>query len=144
MSAVAELLALKQRLEQQITSLSSELETISKTIAILERESPGLSPQLLIPEVVPTTKPQSVSNASSDASVGLTERCMQLVDTDWTAPTTVRDRLIATGYHITDKGRLLSSVYATLSRLAESGKLETSKIGGKGMYRRLGSQIAAA
>jgi hypothetical protein len=143
MSAIAELLTLKQRLEVQIDSLRAELETISKTITILERETPSGSPQLVLSENAQAA-PLRDLGSESIMSLGLTDRCLALISHEWVAPVTIRDRLLATKYHMTDKGKLLSSTYATLKRLADQQKLESKTIEGKAHYRRPSSTDVTA
>lgn len=142
MNAVAELLGLKLRLEQQISGLTGELETISKTITILEREATQPSVSFFQEAGLSPAQPPAVG-AQTSSGTGLTDRCLQLVDSEWITPATIRDRLLATGYHNTDKSKLLSSVYATLSRLAGAGRVESEKVDGRSVYRRPAASQAA-
>src|SRR4051794_23296707 len=105
MDAIRELEALKKRIESQIQSLQGEVETITKTLRIMEREHPEMSPQMLLP-VVPSGLPkQPLPNNTR----GLSEACRTLGQVEWITPVTVRDHLIETGYPYTDKHNLLSS-----------------------------------
>ncbi len=132
MSAVAELFSLKGRLEHQIKDLQTELDVISQTIRILEREH-GSSAQMPLPDVirpiVPNREPEPVPK-------GLTDQCLGFLEDNWVAPSTIRDRLIQNNYHMTDRSKLLSSVYATLKRLCDQGRAESQKLSGNSVFRR--------
>ena len=131
MQAIRELDQLKRRLESQITEIQNELETISRTIKILEREIPGASPQMNFP-VLSNTSSTSPLPGVGPKTQGLSDLCRQILRERWMSPAEVRDRLLDMGYHNTDKNKLLSSVYATLKRLAEKTKeLETRKANGR-------------
>ena len=140
MSAIAELLELKGRLESQIESLRGELDTISKTVKILEREHPHETPQLSFKVMTAPAQTEAQSTPNKQArfgvEVGLSERCLFLLGSEWLQPSTVRDRLIATEYHNKDRGKLLSSVYATLKRLHSMGRVEMEKRGDVTFYHR--------
>jgi len=141
MGAIAELLDLKLRLESQIGMLTSELETISRTITILEREHPGEVAQMIFEHPV-AGAPRRASVTIPPSEQGLSERCLTLLADEWTPPATVRDRLIETRYHVTNKTKLLSSVYATLKRLQSQGRAEAERHKGILVYRK--SQKARA
>jgi hypothetical protein len=135
MQAIRELEDLKRRLETQIAIIQAELDAISKTITILERETPGASAQMTLPAV---QAPQFIDTyvAAGAQKTGLSDLCRDIMGDRWMAPTDVRDQLMARGYHNTDKGRLLSSVYATLKRLADTGEMESRKEGGRTIFHR--------
>lgn len=136
MSAVAELFSLKGRLELQIKDLQSELDVISQTIKILEREN-GTSAQMPLPEIV---KPTTLRREPEAPTLGLTDQCLSFLEDTWVAPSTIRDRLLQNNYHMTDKSKLLSSVYATLKRLCDQGRAESQKSSGNTVFRRVQSQ----
>jgi hypothetical protein len=139
-SAITELERLRARLESQMQAIRAELDTISKTIKILEREIPGVSPQMNLPVVTLSQHPASVHNEAK----GLSDLCREFLGEKWMGPTEVRDVLLMRGYHNTDRGKLLSSVYATLKRLTEKTReLESRKTDGRTEFHKLASQQAA-
>lgn len=133
MSAVAELFSLKDRIEHQINDLQTELNVISQTIRILEREH-GISAQMPLPEIA---RPITASRELEVVPKGLTDQCLGFLEDDWVAPSTIRDRLIQNNYHMTDRSKLLSSVYATLKRLCDQGRAESQKLSGNSVFRRV-------
>ena len=124
MQAVLELTKVQQRLRGKIDALESELTAIDQAIRVLQRESPA-----------------EVSKVNGSAGkqfkqMGLSEACLAIVGSELIKPVTVRDRLMAGGYRVKNKAKLLSSVFPTLARLASLGKLEAGTVGGKRAFRR--------
>ncbi|MEP6536094.1 MAG: hypothetical protein ABJF23_12285 [Bryobacteraceae bacterium] len=135
MQAIRELEQLQRRLEAQIALIQAELDTISKTIKILERETPGAAAQMTVP-VVASEQRIPPTPITEPKAIGLSDLCRQIMGDHWMAPVDVRDQLMEMGYHNTDKGKLLSSVYATLKRLSDSGEMESRKESGRTEFRR--------
>lgn len=145
MDGILQLEQLKERLEGHIAVIQAELDTINKTIQIWQREIPGASPQMTLPDVQGNITLPAVTGSAvplDNKTIGLSAMCRRLTADSWVSPTDVRDALLANGYHNTNKGKLLSSVYATLKRLAESGELKVRKDEGRTEYR--SSAVAAA
>jgi hypothetical protein len=139
MQAIRALEDLKSRLEAQIATTQADLEAVARAIRLLERETPETLSQMS-PEAanVAGNTPRPIMPA------GLSDLCRQIIEDQWIAPLNVRDRLMELGYPNTDKHRLLSSVYATLKRLADNGELESRKIDGASTEFRRRPQIQAA
>lgn len=142
MEAIVELERLKGRLEAQMAALQAEHETISKAIRILERENPDSTPQMILSDTIPV---QINAPIRPTPEIGLTERCLKIMGDGWMGPADIRDRLLAEKYHNQDKGKLLSSVYATLKRLKGQSKLESRQNeNGRTEFRRLQAVEVAA
>ena len=144
MEATLQLQQLKGLLESQIFDLQLELDTIDKTIKILERENPGTSPPLTLPGgMMPASVPQSVVGIA-EKGLGLSDLCRKIMGDSWKAPLDVRDALIALGYPNPDKGKLLSSVFATLKRMQGAGEMESRKTSGRMEFHKRSKEIQAA
>ena len=131
MSAQQELLQLKERLQKQISVLEGEMATVDKAIQLLNREGKsGGAPSQASP----------ISDKRF-ARMGLSEACREIVGTEWILPSDVRNQMLQGGFKTDDKAGLLSSVFATLKRLATKD-LEGAKIEGKMRYRKRQSDIA--
>ena len=125
MQAVLELTRVRQKLQEKIVALQSELTSIDRAIEILERESPS------------RVNTVNGSSGRQFKKKGLSESCLAIVGSDFVKPSIVRDRLMAGGYPVKSRTKLLSSVFATLSRLAKLGKLEAGAIDGRRVFRKL-------
>ena len=125
MQAVLELTRVRQKLQEKIVALQSELTSIDRAIEILERESPS------------RVNTVNGSSGRQFKRKGLGESCLAIVGSDFVKPSIVRDRLMAGGYPVKSKTKLLSSVFATLSRLAKLGKLEAGTIDERRVFRQL-------
>ena len=149
MQAIRELEELRKRLEAQLSIIQGEIDTISRTIKIIERETPNASPQMNLPSVVTPALGESTNAVASPAphvvknELGLSALCRQIAS-DWIAPSEVRDKLLSTGYHNTDKNKLLSSVYATLKRLSDNGHMDARKENGRTEFRTRNAVVQAA
>ena len=128
MQAILELTGVRQKLQEKIVALQSELTSIDRAIEILERESPSR---------VNTVNTVNGSSGRQFKKKGLSESCLAIVGSDFVKPSIVRDRLMAGGYPVKSKTKLLSSVFATLSRLAKLSKLEVGTIDGRRVFRQL-------
>jgi hypothetical protein len=73
--------------------------------------------------------------------MGLSEACREIVGNDWILPSEVRNQMLHGSFKTDDRAGLLSSVFATLRRLATKD-LEGAKIDGKMRYRKRQSTSA--
>jgi hypothetical protein len=120
MQAREELTQLKDKLRKQISVLEAEMETVDSAIRLLEREH---------------QQPSATGVQSRRfAKTGLSDACREIVGSEWILPSEVRNRMTQGGYKA-EKAKLLSSVFATLKRLAGK-ELEGKKIDGKMKYRK--------
>ena len=124
MQAVLELTRVRQKLQQKVEALQEEVTSIDRAIRVLERENPS------------RINTVNGSSGRQFKKMGLSESCLAIVGGDLVKPSTVRDRLTAGGYPMQTKTKLLSSVFATLRRLADRGQLEAGTIDGKRAFRR--------
>jgi len=131
MSAQQELLQLKERLQKQISVLEGEMATVDKAIQLLNREGKPGGVSAPIPPV----------QDKRFARMGLSEACREIVGAEWILPSEVRNQMLQGGFRTDDKAGLLSSVFATLKRLATKD-LEGAKIEGKMRYRKRRSDVA--
>jgi len=129
MSAQQELLQLKGRLQKQISVLEAEMATVDKAIQLLDREGKF------------ATATGTTGQDKRFSKMGLSEACREIVGSNWTLPSEVRNQMLQGGFKTADKAGLLSSVFATLKRLATKD-LEGAKIDGKMRYRKRQSTSA--
>jgi hypothetical protein len=123
MELVRELTVVRERLENQLRSIHAELDAVSKTIALLQRERSAA-----------TASPQAQSKEF--AKMGLSEGIRAALTQDFQTPVNIRDSMLRGGFPA-QKSKLLNSVYATLKRLATKGReVEAGKIDGINAYRK--------
>jgi hypothetical protein len=130
MDAIHELSDMRNKLENQIRTLKSELEAVEKTIQLLKRENA-------------TTSPRNAEDKSF-SRIGLTEACRKSIGDEWISPSEIREQLLKRGFKTPNKAKLLNAVFATLRRLAAKGEFEGQRIDGKLKYRKVAVQAAAA
>ncbi len=124
MEAIRELNRVKASLEGRQRAVQAELDTVNRTIQILQREQ-----QLGV----------NGSQAKTFAKSGLSNSCREIVKSDFRTAVEVRDQLMQGGYKSSGSekmGKLLNSVYATLNRLAKNGELEVQNMDGKRAFRK--------
>ncbi len=95
--------------------------SVDKAIELLEREH--------------FSGPKPEMHDTRFRKIGLTDACRQIVNSEWMSPVEIRDRMMSGGFKNGDKSKLLSSVFATLKRLAIK-EIEGRKVDGKMKYRK--------
>ncbi len=121
MEVTRELVTIKQRKQDQLRALQSEVDAIDKAIELLEREKQSEA---------------STGTSKEFANTGFADGCRSIVGSEFITPPEVRGRLIRGGFKHESKSKVLGGVYATLKRLAgPNGPLETGTLNGKKAYR---------
>jgi len=121
MDTIQELMRVRAGIQDQLRESQSELQAVDTTIKLLQRERQSN---------IETT------NTKEFAKGGLSDACRGILGSELVTPLQVRDRLMLGGYPAKSKSKLLSSVYATVKRLAMRGEIEAGKLGGKSAYRK--------
>ena len=121
MEVIRELTKVKQRLHDQLRELQVEVDSIERSIKVLEREN---------------QKEVSASTSNEFAKTGFADGCRSVVGAEFITPLEVRDRFIRGGFKHKDKAKVLGGIYATLKRLAgANGVFEVGQLNGKKAYR---------
>ena len=103
--------------------------TVDKAVQLLDREGKFAA-----------TTFTATAQDKRFSKMGLSEACRAIVGGEWTLPSEVRNQMLQGGFKTDDKAGLLSSVFATLKRLATKD-LEGAKIEGKMRYRKRQSAV---
>jgi hypothetical protein len=128
MSALQELTAIKEQLEDSIRVAQSELESVKCSIEILQRTRSTTDGH---------GRPGRDDGArTSIAQLGVTDAIRRVLAPELMTPKTVRDAMLSRGFPTDSPSKLLNTVYATLSRFAETGEAERGQIDGKNAFQR--------